>query len=376
MADLVVPMSECLKIVSAADFVKNLSALLHPIDSEAPIMKSNRFYASSKAGKPASGWSRGRTSSDRRSMKKKSGRGSLSTRKNAPRRTWSIELHRHFVVAWTSIARSGIQPSPKKIMTTMAANGAPMSDLTIRQVQSHHQKYKLKMAKQRAELVGDISTLGSPAAAYSLRTSVSLDSAEPDAAWDDDEDWLDGTMLGASESVESVISDWQEAQDSGAETWLSGESESDASSPSALGTPGWLGRSVSVDSALTGSWPTMRCFSLDSVSSTCDDIEIEFNLDLNLDLDANLSVTGSRFLDAADLLRPLTAEDCLPPLPVLDTLEGCLPLLPPVHESLRLSSDVTPTLRTSLRSSNRMTDSACWRFVEAAINADCLESLA
>eukprot|EP01116_Phalansterium_solitarium_P021378 TRINITY_DN6621_c0_g1_i3.p1 TRINITY_DN6621_c0_g1~~TRINITY_DN6621_c0_g1_i3.p1 ORF type:complete len:470 (-),score=133.99 TRINITY_DN6621_c0_g1_i3:743-2152(-) len=108
-------------------------------------------------------------------------------RKNAPRRCWSPELHRHFVIAWQTIAESGNQPSPKKIMVVMAQNGAPMEDLTIRQVQSHHQKYKLKMQKAKEAMSSALSeqdmhealtprSLAASSMGWSLTPSTSMES--------------------------------------------------------------------------------------------------------------------------------------------------------------------------------------------------------
>jgi len=67
-------------------------------------------------------------------------------RKNAPRFLWSTELHHHFVRAYNALVASGEHASPAKIFRVMQQNGAPgVESLTNRQIQSHHQKYQLKL---------------------------------------------------------------------------------------------------------------------------------------------------------------------------------------------------------------------------------------
>lgn len=116
-------------------------------------------------------------------------------KQNAPRRAWSTDLHRHFVSAWNTITQSGGSPSPKKLMVVMAQNGAPMADLTIRQVQSHHQKYKLKV--QRKE-----QCLDSPVLDISSLKLRSL--SESNLGW----------SIGRSMSMESTASDWSDISES------------------------------------------------------------------------------------------------------------------------------------------------------------------
>jgi len=62
---------------------------------------------------------------------------------------WSQELKEHFVKAFEILQNRGIHATPKKIMGLMRQNGAPIEQLTMRRVQSHHQKYlkRLKTAK-------------------------------------------------------------------------------------------------------------------------------------------------------------------------------------------------------------------------------------
>eukprot|EP01116_Phalansterium_solitarium_P006286 TRINITY_DN1858_c0_g1_i1.p1 TRINITY_DN1858_c0_g1~~TRINITY_DN1858_c0_g1_i1.p1 ORF type:complete len:467 (+),score=188.75 TRINITY_DN1858_c0_g1_i1:191-1591(+) len=62
---------------------------------------------------------------------------------------WSPELKEHFVKAFEILQSRGIHATPKKIMGLMRQNGAPIEQLTMRRVQSHHQKYikRLKTAK-------------------------------------------------------------------------------------------------------------------------------------------------------------------------------------------------------------------------------------
>jgi len=79
-------------------------------------------------------------------LESKQPRRPKGTHKNAPRRMWSAELHYYFVVAYNFLVAIGQHAAPTKIIRVMQQMGAPgMEGLTNRQVQSHYQKYQLKL---------------------------------------------------------------------------------------------------------------------------------------------------------------------------------------------------------------------------------------
>jgi len=72
---------------------------------------------------------------------------------------WSQELKDHFVRAFDTLQNRGIHATPKKIMGLMRQNGAPIEQLTMRRVQSHHQKY---LKRLRTNKLGGKKTRQAP----------------------------------------------------------------------------------------------------------------------------------------------------------------------------------------------------------------------
>eukprot|EP01116_Phalansterium_solitarium_P003481 TRINITY_DN14310_c0_g1_i1.p1 TRINITY_DN14310_c0_g1~~TRINITY_DN14310_c0_g1_i1.p1 ORF type:complete len:802 (-),score=240.24 TRINITY_DN14310_c0_g1_i1:913-3318(-) len=192
-------------------------------------------------------------------------------RKNAPRRTWSPELHRHFVIAWNTILEAGHTPSPKKLMIVMRDNGAPMSDLTIRQVQSHHQKFKLKLAKRMEQQGGDptkadgLTPAAVPPATLGGLNGLALGGLNGLGALGG---LSNGFALGMSMSMESNGSDYGD---------LDQGSEEDFGSVGSFGGGSGYGpgRSMSMDAVgngprLTGGFHLGRSLSMDSSTSDLD----------------------------------------------------------------------------------------------------------
>eukprot|EP01116_Phalansterium_solitarium_P005970 TRINITY_DN1828_c0_g1_i2.p1 TRINITY_DN1828_c0_g1~~TRINITY_DN1828_c0_g1_i2.p1 ORF type:complete len:554 (+),score=118.34 TRINITY_DN1828_c0_g1_i2:148-1809(+) len=130
------------------DFVNNVYAFLNPskggtqVPSKLISNKDSVLLKASGISDPDGDYSDGEDPEQPIAKK------SRKHRQHAARRSWSPELHQYFTLAWGKLCDAGIRPSPRKIMNIMRDNGAPMEDLTIRQVQSHHQKFKLKLAKQ------------------------------------------------------------------------------------------------------------------------------------------------------------------------------------------------------------------------------------
>eukprot|EP01116_Phalansterium_solitarium_P013752 TRINITY_DN31156_c0_g1_i1.p1 TRINITY_DN31156_c0_g1~~TRINITY_DN31156_c0_g1_i1.p1 ORF type:complete len:782 (+),score=155.88 TRINITY_DN31156_c0_g1_i1:190-2535(+) len=62
---------------------------------------------------------------------------------------WPADLHNFFIRAYHQLESTGQNPSPRRIMDIMEQIGAPMKGLTLRQVQSHHQKYQKRLQAVR-----------------------------------------------------------------------------------------------------------------------------------------------------------------------------------------------------------------------------------